>query len=48
MSTDERSLIEILLYGLECVTQRRTPMLWYQLVHRCVLIMARGLMMDLL
>lgn len=45
MSADERSLIEVLLDRLHCVTQRRTAVLRDQHVHRSVLIVARGVMM---
>jgi len=45
VSADERSLIEVLLGGLHCVTQRRTAVLRDQHVHRSVLIVAGGVMM---
>jgi len=45
MSTDERSLIEVLLGGLHSVTQRRTAVLRDQHVHRSELTVAGGVMM---
>jgi|LauGreDrversion4_2_1035121.scaffolds.fasta_scaffold308941_1 hypothetical protein len=45
VSADERSLIEVLLDGLHCVTQRRTAVLGDQHVHRSVLTVAGGVMM---